>query len=52
MRRPVLARLPGYLVREAVAHYHIERPHQGLDNDLIVPARRRQDKSAVDARAA
>src|SRR5499426_3432946 len=24
-------------VREFVAHYHEERPHQGLDNELIAP---------------
>jgi transposase InsO family protein len=25
-------------IREFVAHYHLERNHQGLDNRLIVPA--------------
>ena len=25
------------MVRQYVAHYHIERPHQGLGNDLILP---------------
>ena len=24
------------LVREFLAHYHVERPHQGLENELIV----------------
>jgi putative transposase len=28
------------VVRDYVAHYHRERNHQGLDNELIVPARR------------
>jgi putative transposase len=28
-----------HLVGEFVAHYHEERPHQGLDNNLIVPGR-------------
>ena len=26
-------------VREFVHHYHEERPHQGLDNELIAPQR-------------
>ena len=26
------------LIREYMAHYHIERPHQGLDGKLIPPA--------------
>jgi putative transposase len=28
-----------HLVQEFVAHYHEERPHQGLDNKLIVPGK-------------
>jgi putative transposase len=28
-----------YLVEEFVAHFHEERPHQGLDNKLIMPAK-------------
>jgi putative transposase len=28
-----------YLVAEFVAHYHVERPHQGLDNRLIFAAK-------------
>jgi putative transposase len=28
-----------HLVGEFVAHYHEERPHQGLDNKLIMPGR-------------
>jgi putative transposase len=28
-----------YLVREFVSHYHEERPHQGLDNKLLVPGK-------------
>lgn len=27
-------------VRHFVEHYHLERPHQGLNNDLITPARK------------
>jgi len=27
-----------WLLREYVAHYHNERPHQGLDGALIEPA--------------
>ena len=26
------------VLREYVAHFHVERPHQGLDNELIAPA--------------
>jgi transposase InsO family protein len=26
------------VVRDYVAHYHLERNHQGLDNELIIPA--------------
>jgi putative transposase len=28
-----------YLVQEFVEHYHQERPHQGLDNKLLVPGK-------------
>jgi putative transposase len=28
-----------HLVREFVEHYHQERPHQGLDNKLIIPGK-------------
>ena len=28
-----------HLVEEFVAHYHEERPHQGLDNKLIMPGK-------------
>ena len=27
-----------YVIREFVAHYHAERNHQGLDNQLITPS--------------
>ncbi len=40
-----------FLVSEAVAHYHAERPHQGLDNELIVLPRsspsKKKSKPAV-----
>jgi len=26
-----------YVIREYMAHYHTERPHQGLDNEIIEP---------------
>jgi hypothetical protein len=32
------------VIREYMAHYHIERPHQGLDGTLIQPA---NDHAAV-----
>lgn len=28
-----------HLVQEFVAHYHAERPHQGIDNQLIMPGK-------------
>ena len=30
-------------VRAFVAHYHLERNHQGLDNELVYPAREMTD---------
>jgi len=36
-----------YLCREFVEHYQVERPHQGLDNNLLV-SRRRQKKRQTD----
>lgn len=33
-------------VREYLVHYHEERPHQGLDNQLIVPLERPPDTDA------
>jgi putative transposase len=36
-----------HLVGEFVAHYHKERPHQGLDNKLIVPGRPPPDDEAI-----
>ena len=41
------ARHMDYLCREFVEHYHAERPHQGLDNELRVP-RCRQNKRQTD----
>jgi putative transposase len=34
---PVGERHLNHLVSEMVAHYHTERPHQSLDNDLLAP---------------
>jgi putative transposase len=36
-----------HLCREFLQHYHAERPHQGLENKLLVP-RRRQKKRQTD----
>ena len=36
-----------YLCREFVEHYHAERPHQGLDNKLPKPGRKK-GKQAPD----
>jgi putative transposase len=36
-----------HLVGEFVAHYHEERPHQGLDNKLIVPGRPPPDDESI-----
>jgi putative transposase len=33
-----------YLCREFIEHYHAERPHQGLDNQLLVPNRRQRKR--------
>ncbi len=33
-------------VKQYLSHYHTERPHQGLDNELIVPM---QPSPAMDA---
>lgn len=33
-----------FLTREFLAYYHTERPHQGLDNELIATASRRRRK--------
>jgi putative transposase len=35
------------LLREYLAHYHLESPHQGLDNSLIEPS---NDNSIDDGR--
>jgi len=34
---PETSRLSSRTVREFVAHYHLERPHQGLGNLLLTP---------------
>ena len=31
-----------HLCREFVEHYHLERPHQGKDNELLRPPRKRK----------
>ena len=36
-----------HLVEEFVAHYHEERPHQGLDNKLIVPGKPPPDNESI-----
>jgi putative transposase len=33
-----------YLCREFVEHYHAERPHQGLDNELLKPSRKNKNR--------
>jgi hypothetical protein len=35
-----------YICREFVEHFHAERPHQGLDNGLLVPHRRQKERQA------
>ena len=37
-------------VREYVAHYHGERNHQGLDNELIFPPKESKSDSGVQCR--
>ncbi|MGH9383320.1 MAG: integrase core domain-containing protein, partial [Vicinamibacterales bacterium] len=37
-------------IAEFVAHYHVERNHQGLNNELIEPAIRLQTHGAVRRR--
>jgi hypothetical protein len=32
-----------HATEEYLAHYHEERPHQGLDNELIIPMERPPD---------
>ena len=44
---PIGERHLNHLVSEMVAHYHTERPHQSLDNDLLAPlpkARRKKPR--------
>ena len=36
-----------HLVQEFVAHYHEERPHQGLDNRLIIPGKPPPDDESI-----
>ena len=36
-----------HLVQEFVSHYHAERPHQGLDNKLIVPGKPPPDDESI-----
>ena len=33
-----------FLCRESIAHYHAERPHQGLDNGLLLPRRTKKKR--------
>jgi putative transposase len=33
-----------YLIKQFVEHYHEERPHQGIDNNLPIPKKRRRKK--------
>ena len=33
-----------HLIKQFVEHYHDERPHQGIDNNLPVPKKRRRKK--------
>jgi putative transposase len=40
-----------YLVEEFVTHYHEERPHQGLDNKLIVPGKPPPEDETIPALA-
>jgi putative transposase len=37
-------------IREFVAHYHLERNHQGLGNRLIVPMETKAETTGVVAR--
>ena len=44
---PIGERHLNHLVSELLVHYHTERPHQGLDNDLLAPlpkARRKKTR--------
>jgi putative transposase len=35
-----------YLCSQFVEHYHAERPHQGLENELILPAKKKRKREA------
>jgi len=49
---PIGARMLGRALHEYMAHYHGERNHQGLDNQLIAPARVRHSQSkGIDRRS-
>jgi putative transposase len=37
-----------YLTKQFLDHYHDERPHQGIDNNLPVPKKRRRTKPSVE----
>ena len=49
---PIGARMLRRALREYMEHYHGERNHQGLDNQLIAPARVRHSQSkGIDRRS-
>jgi putative transposase len=48
---PVGERHLNHFVSEMVAHYHNERPHQGLDNDLLAPLAKSRRKRTTRPKA-
>jgi putative transposase len=41
-------RHPNYIVRDAVYYYHTCRPHQGLENELILPMKGRRKTNPAE----